>query len=99
DRTRVLVHDGPVPILKARLPAAPHHPRALEPLAEGVRCGTATRCLLRSVWPARRVSASPHTGTRRWTASTARRSSPSRPSSAAPDLLEAATARRPRPLR
>ena len=36
DRTRVLVQDGPAPILKARLPAAPHHPRALETLAEGV---------------------------------------------------------------
>ena len=36
DRTRVLVQDGPLPILKARLPAAPHHPRALETLAEGV---------------------------------------------------------------
>jgi hypothetical protein len=34
--TRVLVHDGPVPILKARLPEAPAHPRALETLAEGV---------------------------------------------------------------
>jgi hypothetical protein len=36
DRTRVLVQDGPVPILKARLPEAPRHPRALETLAEGV---------------------------------------------------------------
>jgi len=34
--TRVLVHDGPLPILKARLPDAPAHPRALETLAEGV---------------------------------------------------------------
>lgn len=34
--TRVLVHDGPVPIRKARLPEAPAHPRALETLAEGV---------------------------------------------------------------
>jgi hypothetical protein len=30
------VQDGPIPILKARLPEAPHHPRALETLAEGV---------------------------------------------------------------
>ncbi len=34
--TRLLVQDGPIPILKARLPEAPHHPRALETLAEGV---------------------------------------------------------------
>jgi hypothetical protein len=36
DRTRLLVHDGPLPILKACLPDAPQHPRALETLAEGV---------------------------------------------------------------
>jgi hypothetical protein len=36
DLTRVLVQDGPLPILKARLPEAPQHPRALETLAEGV---------------------------------------------------------------
>jgi hypothetical protein len=34
--TRVLVQEGPLPILKARLPEAPQHPRALETLAEGV---------------------------------------------------------------
>jgi len=34
--TRVLVLEGRIPILKARLPAAPQHPRALETLAEGV---------------------------------------------------------------
>jgi hypothetical protein len=34
--TRLLVQDGSIPILKARLPEAPHHPRALETLAEGV---------------------------------------------------------------
>ena len=34
--TRVLVQDGPLPILKARRPEAPHHPRALESLAEGL---------------------------------------------------------------
>ena len=41
DLTRVLVQDGPRPILKARLPAAPEHPRALETLAEGIAlwCG------------------------------------------------------------
>ena len=27
DVTRLLVQDGPIPILKARLPDAPHHPR------------------------------------------------------------------------
>jgi hypothetical protein len=36
DVTRVLVHDGPIPILKARLPEAPAHPRALETLAEAL---------------------------------------------------------------
>jgi len=36
DLTRVLVQDGPIPILKARLPDAPQHPRALESLAEGL---------------------------------------------------------------
>jgi hypothetical protein len=34
--TRVLVQDGPLTILKARLPEAPQHPRALETLAEGI---------------------------------------------------------------
>ena len=34
--TRLLVQDGPIPILKARLPDAPQHPRALETLAEGI---------------------------------------------------------------
>ncbi len=36
DTARVLVHAGPHPVLKARLPAVPQHPRALETLAEGV---------------------------------------------------------------
>jgi hypothetical protein len=36
DRTRLLVKDGPLAILKARLPEVPRHPRALETLAEGV---------------------------------------------------------------
>jgi hypothetical protein len=36
DLTRALVQDGPLPILKARLPEAPQHPRALESLAEGI---------------------------------------------------------------
>ncbi len=41
DVTRLLVHDGASPILKARLPDAPQHPRALETLAEGIAlwCG------------------------------------------------------------
>jgi hypothetical protein len=34
--TRVLAQAGPIPILKARLPDAPQHPRALETLAEGL---------------------------------------------------------------
>jgi hypothetical protein len=34
--TRVLVLDGPIAVLKARLPAAPTHPRAVETLAEGL---------------------------------------------------------------
>ena len=33
---RVLAQEGPIPILKARLPEAPQHPRALETLAEGL---------------------------------------------------------------
>ena len=36
EHTRVLVHDGPLAVLKARLPGAPHHPRALETLAEAL---------------------------------------------------------------
>ncbi len=36
ETARVLVHAGPHPVLKARLPAVPQHPRALETLAEGV---------------------------------------------------------------
>jgi hypothetical protein len=36
DRTLVLVQDGLVSILKARLPEAPRHPRALETLAKAV---------------------------------------------------------------
>lgn len=36
DRTRIVIHDGPVAILKARLPDAPQHPRALETLAEAI---------------------------------------------------------------
>jgi hypothetical protein len=36
DTARVLVHAGPHPVLKARLPAVPQHPRAVETLAEGV---------------------------------------------------------------
>jgi hypothetical protein len=34
--TRLLVQDSAIPILKARLPEVPQHPRALETLAEGV---------------------------------------------------------------
>lgn len=34
--SRILVQDDRGPILKARLPAAPQHPRALQTLAEGL---------------------------------------------------------------
>ena len=70
DLTRLLVQDGPRPILKARLPDAPQHPRALETLAEGV-LWYGRPCTLRSVWPPRTVCASHHAGTRPWTASPA----------------------------
>jgi hypothetical protein len=36
DITRVLVHDGPLPVLKARLADVLQPPRALETLAEGL---------------------------------------------------------------
>ncbi len=41
DVTRILVQDAGIPLLKARLPDGPQHPRALETLAEGVAlwCG------------------------------------------------------------
>ena len=41
DATRILVQEPRCPVLKARLPDAPQHPRALETLAEGVAlwCG------------------------------------------------------------
>ena len=41
DVTRILVQDAGIPLLKARLPEAPQHPRALETLAEGIAlwCG------------------------------------------------------------
>jgi len=70
--TRLLVQDGPIPILKTRLPEAPHHPRALETLADGVAlwCGRPLYAALGvpaddSLW-------SHHAGTRPWTASPAR---------------------------
>lgn len=47
DLTRLLVQDGPRPILKARLPDAPHHPRVPTTLAQGialVRAGPCVRC-------------------------------------------------------
>jgi hypothetical protein len=34
--TRILVHDGPRPLLKARLPHSPRHPRAALALAEAL---------------------------------------------------------------
>jgi hypothetical protein len=47
--TRVLVLDGPQQtLLKARLPHAPEHPRALQALCEAMAlwCGRAVRCAL-----------------------------------------------------
>jgi hypothetical protein len=42
--TRVLVHDGPTPLLKARLPHSPHHPRAVLALAEALTLWTGRPC-------------------------------------------------------
>jgi hypothetical protein len=42
--TRVLVHDGPTPLLKARLPHSPAHPRAVLALAEALTLWTGRPC-------------------------------------------------------
>jgi hypothetical protein len=42
--TRVLVHDGPTPLLKARLPHSPQHPRAVLALAEALTLWTGRPC-------------------------------------------------------
>ncbi len=42
--TRVLVHAGPTPLLKARLPHSPQHPRAVLALAEALTLWTAAPC-------------------------------------------------------
>jgi hypothetical protein len=42
--TRILVHDGPIPLLKARLPHAPHHPHAALALAEALALWTNRPC-------------------------------------------------------
>jgi hypothetical protein len=42
--TRILVHDGPSPLLKARLPHGPQHPRAVLALAEALTLWTARPC-------------------------------------------------------
>ena len=42
--TRVLVHDGPTPLLKARLPHSPQHPRAVVTLAEALTLWTHRPC-------------------------------------------------------
>jgi hypothetical protein len=42
--TRILVHDGPIPLLKARLPHGPHDPRAALALAEALTLWTDRRC-------------------------------------------------------
>jgi hypothetical protein len=42
--TRILVHDGPTALLKARLPHSPHHPRAVLALAEALTLWTGRPC-------------------------------------------------------
>ena len=42
--TRILVHDGATPLLKARLPHSPHHPRAALALAEALTLWTNRPC-------------------------------------------------------
>ena len=42
--TRILVHDGEIPLLKARLPHGPRHPRAVLALAEALTLWTNRPC-------------------------------------------------------
>ena len=42
--TRVLVHDGTTPLMKARLPHSPYHPRAVLTLAEALTLWTNRPC-------------------------------------------------------
>jgi hypothetical protein len=42
--TRILVHDGEIPLLKARLPHSPQHPRAALALAEALTLWTNRPC-------------------------------------------------------
>lgn len=42
--TRILVHDGTIPLLKARLPHSPQHPRAALALAEALTLWTHRPC-------------------------------------------------------
>ena len=42
--TRILVHDGETPLLKARLPHSPQHPRAALALAEALTLWTNRPC-------------------------------------------------------
>jgi hypothetical protein len=42
--TRILVHDGTMPLLKARLPHTPQHPRAALALAEALTLWTNRPC-------------------------------------------------------
>ncbi|MCI0637348.1 MAG: hypothetical protein L0206_26035, partial [Actinobacteria bacterium] len=42
--TRILVQDGEIPLLKARLPHGPQHPRAVLALAEALTLWTNRRC-------------------------------------------------------
>ena len=61
ETARVLVHAGPHPVLKARLPAVPQHPRALETLAEGVALWyNRPLSVALAVDAAEALSASPH---------------------------------------
>ena len=42
--TRILVHDGPTPLVKARLPHSPLHPRAVLTVAEAMTLWTGRPC-------------------------------------------------------
>lgn len=42
--TRILVHDGAIPLLKARLPHSPAHPRAVLAFAEALTLWTNRPC-------------------------------------------------------
>jgi hypothetical protein len=62
--TRILVHDDTIPLLKARLPHSPQHPRAALALAEALTLWTNRPCraALRWLRSAGALSASHHVG-------------------------------------